>query len=308
MESYSLAWRFLLDHPATPYFVPIPWHLLTVLFLLGLLAAGGLHHLLGHTLNFYKVPSGVAGWLALPSFAVILLSTQLLLGIYLLTALAPDMVRFALGTPDAQNSAVSIGNLLLSPAFGENSTDDPKQNALNRAGLNRALHAYSPKELQDGFRRQLAEALAQPAAEQNAAGGGGDASPELLLMALHWAAEAHEDWPPRMAEKAALAGEFGGAPGEAKAAAQPALSRYILSLVEEIGWESDMARRDWAHVAGNRFMQRVLGPLMVWQVRWLAMMTLLLLLAADLTALFLLSQLKRLVHPQPRPEQGLMAP
>jgi hypothetical protein len=303
MESFSLTWRFLLDHPATPYFAPLPWHLLVVLVVLGLLAAGGLHHLLGHRFHFYRRPGGTAGWLALPSFALLLVSVQVLIGIYLMAALAPDMVRFALASPAARASAMPIGNMLLAPAFAGGGGDTPQE--LNRAGLNRALHAQSPKELRANYRRKLDEARAQPVSIGEAPDWDQSASPELLMLALHWAAEDYQDWPPEMAGKRSLAREYGEGRGIGEKADGPTLSRSILSLVEEIGWESDMARRDWAHVAGNRFVQRVLGPMMVWQVRWLAVVSLIMLLAANLGALYLLAQLKRLVYPPPEEEAEL---
>ena len=302
MQSFSLTWRFLLDHPATDYFAPVPWHLLAVLIVLGLLAAGGLHHLLGHTYGFYRAPGGAAGWLALPSFAVLLVSVQVLIGIYLMAALAPEMVRFALASPAARASAMPIGYILLAPAFGGGG-DKPRE--LNRAGLNRALHAHSPKELRANFRRQLDEARAKPVSITDASDWDEKASPELLLLALHWAAEDHRDWPPEMGEKSSLAREYGEGPGVSEQVNGSTLSRSILSLVEEIGWESEMARRDWAHVAGNRFVQRVLVPMMIWQVRWLAVVTLIMLLAANLSVLYLLGQLKRLVYPTPEEEAEL---
>lgn len=306
MDSFWLTWQFLLDHPATAYVAPVPWHLLVVLGLLGLLAAGGLHHLLGHTYGFYKVPGGVAAWLALPSFAILLVSVQVLIAAYLIAALAPEMVRFSLASPAAQASAMPIGKLLLSPAFADGGIGGGGGEAgggrgeagagLNKAGLNRALHAQSPKELRASFRRQLNQVRAEPISLTDLPDSDGRASLELLLLALQWAAEDHQDWPPQTQEAPAAAREFEGAQGSAAAEGGASLSRFILSLVDEISWESDMTRRDWAHVAGNRFIQRVLGPMMVWQVRWLAVVTLILLLAANLALLFALGQLKRLVH------------
>ena len=312
MESFWLTWQFLLDHPAAATIAPVPWHLLAVLVVLGLLATGGLHHLLGHTYGFYKVPGGVAGWLAFPSFAVLLVSVQVLIAAYLIAALAPEMVRFSLASRAAQASAMPIGNLLLSPAFagagggglGEKSGEPAA--GLNKAGLNRALHANTPKELRANFRRQLKQVRAEPISFTDAPDGDGQASPELFLLALQWAAEDHLDWPPQAQEGNPRAGEFEGAGGSAAAEGGASLSRSILSLVDEISWESDMTRRDWAHVAGNRFIQRVLGPLMVWQVRWLAVVTLILLLAGNLAVLFVLGQLKRLVL-APRDEQAGLA-
>ena len=300
MESFSLTWHFLLDHPATAYFAPLPWHLLVVLAVLGVLAAGGLHHLLGYTYRFYHVPSGTVGWLALPSFALLLATVLGLIGVYLMTALAPDMVRFALASPAARASAIPIGSMLLAPAF---SGGGESSQGLDRAGLSRALHAYSSKELRKNFRQRLNQVIAKPVSINNAPDWNSNASPELLLLALYWTVEGHQEWPPERGEKGPLGQEYSEEQGVDKQLETLSLSRSILSLVEEIGWESDMARQDWAHVAGNRFVQRVMGPMMVWQLRWLAAVILIMLLVANFSGLYLLGLLKHLVYPPPAEEE-----
>ena len=215
MDSFWLTWQFLLDHPATAYIAPVPWHLLAVLVVLGLLAAGGLHHLLGYTYKLYMVPGGVAGWLAFPSLVVLLVSVQVLIAIYLMAALAPEIVRYSLESEASQASAMPIGGLLLSPAFsestagetpgGESGEGGQSVETLNRAGLNRALHAHTPKELREKFRRQLQEVRAKPISLteslMEAQNGEGRAAPELLMLALHWAAEDYQDWPPQTQEE-----------------------------------------------------------------------------------------------------------
>ena len=166
------------------------------------------------------------------------------------------------------------------------------QEVADRPGLALTSKGKSP---QDRLGAHVGSATASEVASATAPEGEG-ASPELLLLALRWAAEDHEDWPPGAEEEAARALDSGAGGAGTDSDAKPVLSLYILSLVAEIGGDLDMARTDWAHVAGNRFIQRVLSPLMVWQVRYLALVLLTLLVAADLAAFFLLAQLKRAVH------------
>jgi hypothetical protein len=106
------------------------------------------------------------------------------------------------------------------------------------------------------------------------------------MLALRWAAREHVNWPPLPpSDQAALQD---GPDGR-----RQRLPRYILSLVEEINGDSALQRGDWEHVAGSRFIQRVLEPLMVWQLRYLAVLVALLVLVTNLGVFFLISQLKR---------------
>ncbi len=285
MQTLSLVLRFLLEHPPTPYLVPMPWHLPILLFALGLLAAGGFHHLIGHTFRFYKVGPDTSRALALPGLACLLISVQVLLGCYLLAATAPEMAAFALRAREARAAASPIGALLLSPAYARQTPSAPAAAGTRKESLRRALLEYSEDELLDGFRGQLETVRAKLQAPEGESTAGAPA-PELLVLALRWAAQEHVNWPPLPpSSQAALQDDADGR--------QQRLPRYILSLVEEINGDSSLQREDWEHVAGSRFIQRVLEPLMVWHLRYLAVLLTLLVLVADLGVFFLIFQLKR---------------
>ena len=154
---------------------------------------------------------------------------------------------------------------------------------------------------------------------------------ELLMLTLHWLAEGYRRWPP-----AAGVPEAAGAPGTAepsapateeeetgaspaepesetqqngapatgkpfatKPPAKPAPAHYILSLVDEIPAETPLSRSNWEHVAGRRFTERVLESMLVWQVRYLAVMLVVIVAAANLLFFSLLRQLRR-CHLLPR--------
>ena len=47
------------------------------------------------------------------------------------------------------------------------------------------------------------------------------------------------------------------------------LPKFVMSLVEEIGEDASLGRKEWEQVAGGKFMDRVVEPRMVWQVQYL---------------------------------------
>ncbi|NIP73489.1 MAG: hypothetical protein GWO16_10880, partial [Gammaproteobacteria bacterium] len=74
-----LVWQFLLSQTPGALLGLVPWHLLAVLTVLSVLAAFGLHFLLGHVLRFYRRKERVARWLSVPTALVLLASVPLLL-------------------------------------------------------------------------------------------------------------------------------------------------------------------------------------------------------------------------------------
>ncbi|MCZ6533452.1 MAG: hypothetical protein O7A08_10875 [SAR324 cluster bacterium] len=289
MQTLTLVLSFLLDNPLTPYLGALPWHLLALLFVLGLLSAGGLHHLIGHTYGLYRAGERASPLLALPGLLVLLVSMQALLACYLLATAGPGLVVFALRAPGARASAAPIGALLLSPAYSQQGSAGSPAGHADKETLRRAILAYSEEKLLEGFRGKLAEAktelrgqVQQDGADES--NGIEQVSAQLLLLALHWAAGDHVNWPPQQPEQQ---------PGQEPPPNQAEIERlpgYILSLVSEVRGDSPMQREDWEHVAGSRFMQRVLEPLMVWQLRYLAAIGTLLVLVTNLGVFYLISR------------------
>jgi hypothetical protein len=409
MELFALAWRILLDGRATPYLVPLPWHLLAVLVLLGLLAAGGVHHLVGYTYRFYRIGERVSPLLAVPSLFTLLATVLVLLGAYLLAGTGSQMASVAVNAPGARAAAGPIGAYLLAPAFHHLYGELEEGVELDRAMLTRGLLAFSEEELQEGFRRELealqaagndqaapapepvegGEAQATspapaepippegteqvPRADQPPPSGSGDAEqpappdevepvpqeqaaarepphrpPALLVLTLRWLVDVHEDWPPLPPAVAASPPEQAEAPTEEaqrerpeaerqatgqeqpepqaeqpgqpapepqaqqspqdspeppeqtppagrngeEEPAQPLVARHILALVGEIQLEAVLSRSDWEHVAGNRFLERVVEPLLAWQIGYLAAMLLVLAVITNALVFFALRQLR----------------
>ncbi len=389
MEVFTLAWRFLLNHQAAPYLVPLPGHLLALLFLLGLLAAVGAHHLVGYTYGFYRVAGRPSRVLAFPSLLLLLVSMQVLLAAYLLATTGPGLVRATFKTPWAAATSRPIGGHLLSPAFHRLASEPGQQKEVDRLALGAALLTFSGEELQQGFQERLEEARTSflmgnesraqasageatgdpaetPSGQRNAGGDSGETSSgsargegavehgaagpagapahsgELVLLTLHWLAGDFESWPPVEIVPAAAAdsgqstpaGESSRGQGmadepekdgppeeEAAAGAGPDASaerrgpelaptpsgtagetaprevppqmRYLLSLIAEIPAEVGLSRSSWEHIAGSRFQERVLEPMITWQVRYLATLAVVLVFVANLLGFFALRYLRR---------------
>lgn len=341
MELFALAWRFLLSHPATPYLVPLPWHLPVLLFVLGVLAALGLHHLIGYSYEFYLVRGRIAPTLAIPSLVILLVSAQALLVAYVLATSGGRMARQALNSDEALAAARPIGQRLLAPAFARLEGDAGPESEIEGQVIAEVLLTYTAEGLQQGFQADLESAQAamaahpapveEPSPAPPEGGKEGEApapampaagtperpratSPALLLLTLHWLAGAHEHWAPVLpkteeAEPAETPPEQdaeGTTQPQAEPPAEPPppapegepvppLTRHILSLISEIPPQAILARADWEHVAGRRFLQRVLEPLMAWQVGYLAALLLTLVIAVNLLFFFGMRQLRRLL-------------
>ncbi len=207
MQDLAWTWSFLLDRSPEPYLVPAPWHLLLVLFVLGLLAAAGLHHLAGFTYGLYRIRSRATPWLALPTLAVLLISLQVLLAAYLLGSQGGAVVRVALSTSATAPSVLRIGRLLLEPAFAD-AGPEPMEVEVDQ--LRRSLTALSADDFRGRLRRRLdstREALSELAAqrarerneglapEQPADPPRAEPSPHLEALALRWAIDPGQSWP-----------------------------------------------------------------------------------------------------------------
>lgn len=457
MQKLTLTWRFVLEQQASPWLVPEPWHLLAVLFLLGVLAAIGLHHLLGYTRGLYMVKGRPVLYLALPSLAVLLVSVQLLLAAYLIGVDSKKMAGLALGEQRAFATVGVIGRTLLEAGLGPVDEVAAGEEVGSKGRLTEILLAVPEEEIREGLLNRLervkaelksvdraasaetemepppadaaemaeveaeaepppqpdagetaeaelsaepsAETEAAPTAEEAAKEGGsqsdppsepaesspgeangeeiaGDSEPlpeepageaesspdtavpetaitqaeppleppagevdysrPLLILALQWASKPGQSWPEEPgggdeestaeeneageAEPAAAEGEDEEAgeqspteePGEEE---QPSgggfslfgpdetfpLPVFLVSLVDEIREEAILARQDWEHVAGSRFIERVLEPLLEEQLFYSALLLLVLTLLANTGTLYLMVLLRRRLLAVPPP-------
>jgi hypothetical protein len=301
LEPLELAWRLLASLPAARYLQLLPWHLEALLFGLGLLAAFGLHHLIGYTFRFYDA-GGHRALLAAVTLAVLVASLQALLLAYLLRTQAEALIRPALAPETAVQPAALLGSILLDPVFSDDDLDGDAQVAKDRlaaviaaqddADWRAQLEAFrvEPRRLVLAKPAPAPSALAPgtlsgphsavpPAAAPNYAApppatppaaapaepGAPSAAPAftrpedlvsaiLVQIGLRWLLDPDQTWPE---------GRPAGATGTAERLRLP---DFALALVDEIRDDAVLDRLDWEHVAGTRFVQTILQPVLVERV------------------------------------------
>lgn len=284
----DLLWRFFSSQPPGRYFQLHPWHLQAILMVLGLLAAGGLHHLIGFTFRFYRVNSIYAHWLGMPTLVLLVVSVQVLLASYTLMVHADELVRKSLNTEEAAQPAGILGEQLLAAAFGTPDLARAAGAGVTKERITAALRAMPAEALRNSFKEQIVdpgrillerEMAGRPGADSRvprsdtappvSGGGQGEETGEppsivvaskaelttvvLVQMALRWLADPGREWP-RL-----------GPAGEAQAAAKEPvpLPEFVISLLGEIQEGVVLDRLDWEHVAGQRFSSAVMHPMLV---------------------------------------------
>ena len=280
----ELLWRFFASQPLSRYLQLHPWHLQTILMVLGLLAAGGLHHLIGFTFRFYRVHMDYAHWLGMPTLVLLLFSVQMLLACYTLITQAEALVRQNLNTEETIQPAGILGEHLLAAAFASPELARYADAGVSKERLASALRALPADEYRNSLRalivdpdritveREGASKSAEnlvPRSETGPAktGPGAAATPPeppsivltsraelatavLVQMALRWLVDPNHAWP-QLATK----------PESQPAASQPVpLPEFVVSLVSDIQEGVVLERLDWEHVAGHRFSSAVMQP------------------------------------------------
>lgn len=290
LDLTALLWHFLAAQPPGQLVRLVTWHLLAVLFVLGLLSAFGLHFLLGHVFGFYKRKGRVARWVAWPTLLVWLVSLQALLGIYLLGVQAPAIVHNNL-TADVTSQ---LGRQLLEPAFNNPVLAAHPPDAVPKAAIKAALHAMSELD----YRAALQADVVPPgelAAAAAAAGHRAVSGQEVLVqLGLRWITEAHNSWyAPSSADAGAEQGE------------QPFfLPDFLASLVDELQKGTVLPRLDWEHVAGTRFVDGVLRPVAVEYLSYLAGALAIAVLLLDALYFLIMRRLRRIGQPRQAPAKA----
>jgi len=253
---------------------------------LGLLAAGGLHHLIGFTFRFYRVNSDYAHWLGMPTLALLVVSVQALLASYTLITQAETLVRENLNTEETIQPAGILGEQILAPAFASPELAKYADGGIAKERLAAVLRSLPA----DGYRNNLKNLLRDPdrillhreaapgktgevvVQKQDAAGAGSkaeSAAPEqpslvvstkpelttavLVQIALRWLTDPNREWPQLTAK-----------PDGQPAPKEPVLlPEFVVSLVNEIQDGVVLERLDWEHVAGHRFSSAVMQPVLV---------------------------------------------
>jgi hypothetical protein len=277
LDAIALTWRLFAALPAQRYLLLLPWHFTALLIVLGILAAVGLHHLIGTTFRFYAAGETRRPLLGAATLVVLLVSVQGLLLAYVLRTQAEALARPLLAPENAVQPAGVLGSLLLDPAFSDEdlagktqvakdrlaaviiATDDETYRADLEAFVvkpERLVLAPEPKT------PTPAEPPRQPAGERAPAGAADEPpvftqredllSAIVVQMGLRWVLAPGQTWPEAMPA------------GTSAAADQPVrLPQFALTLMDEIQGNAVLDKLDWEHVAGTRFVQAVLQGVLV---------------------------------------------
>jgi hypothetical protein len=325
LEILDLSWRFLAVQPFSRYVQLHPWHLQAVLMVLGLLAAAGIHHLIGYTFRFYNVRSEFAHWLGTPTLVVLLISVQALLFFYTLVTRADALVKINLGTEEAIQPASILGEILLDPAFSSEELAAFEGAGVSKerlVGTLRSIPAEAYRQELDAFRVETDRLVLQqeapgvrkgeaprPAPGKQGAPEGGAAAADagalplgnraelataiVVQTALRWLNDPARAWPQ----------------ATAKQDAQPArpdggnLNDFIVSLVDEIQDGVVLERLDWEHMAGHRFAVVMLHPMLVKYINRFAIAGVGGVLVLNLIYFFGFYRVRRWLHRE-RPSSG----
>lgn len=293
IDQLTLLWRFLQLQPWMQWVTLVSWHLLAVLFVLGVLSAFGLHFLVGHVFGFYRRKGRLTRWVAWPTAVVYLVSVQALLAAYLLGVQAPELVRANL----TGEVTTQLGRQLLAPAFKRPVLAAQPSADVAKAALTTALHTYSELDYRSAL---VAEQVPLSQFRPGADGEAGPRGPDVLVqIGLRWVTAPHSTWmgPERRLKAGASQGE------------QPFfLPDFLVSLVDELPSGTVLPRLDWEHVAGTRFVEGVLRPLVEEYLVYLAGFAAALVLLIDLVYFLLMGRLKRIGQPKPAKKEAAPKP
>jgi len=320
LDSLGLGWRLVGAIPVQRYLQLLPWHFTALLIALGVLAAFGVHHLVGCTFRVYggegrrrRLVATLTFWLLLGSMLALLLA-------YVVGTRPEALVRPALAPEGALQPGAELGAILLDLPFRlletERVADEltvrrlipeaiRNPNRENRIAKDRLAAAIA--ELKDPDYRAAVEPFVvpedrlvlapeapppaspasppapsapptapspsgqptSPAAPANPPGRSAPPAPVVtrpddlisaivVQMGLRWMLKPDQAWP------AALAA------GAGNSAVLPLrLPQFTLALIGEVQDGAALDRAGWERVAGTRFVQVVLQPLLLEAVgRW----------------------------------------
>ncbi len=297
-----LLWYFLAAQPPERLGAMLPWHLLALLASLGLLSAFGIHFLMGHVAGFYRRRERIARWVSLPSLLMLLISVQLLLGAYLLGIHGSRLVSL-----NQTDSVVNtLGANLLEPAFENPALAGASQGEIAKSHLKAAFKAST----ENRYREALAKKIVPPEKlTPSAQAGGGKGNRQryplgeriLVQVGMRWITAPHETWwaplNPGGAEKRKA--ERHGEP-EAKADQGNGffLPVFLGGLLGDLTDDVKLSRANWEHVAGTRFVEEYLQPVMMEYLAYFAMALALAVLLIDMLFFLALGRIKRIGLPK----------
>jgi hypothetical protein len=131
------------------------------------------------------------------------------------------------------------------------------------------------------------------------------AGPRRVILAIvrDWITDPEQSWPD--AKPAEGERPTGNEPGSPLSPAD-----FIASLIREIPAESALPEPDWAYIAGQRFDERLLGPMLLEYLDWSAIALAVIVLVLNVGYFWVLSRMNRppkaakAAAPKPAPSQG----
>ena len=157
MENTVLTWRFLLETTSNPLVVPVSWHLVAVLAVLGVLGGLGLQHLFQIRFRFYEVHGKNDPVVAYISLVVLWGALFVMLSSYVVATHGEKLIQENLRTPTAQATASRLGQILFLPVFGPPPEDTTNVSPGSRAQLEHLLDEVSPETYRSFYQQIIGE-------------------------------------------------------------------------------------------------------------------------------------------------------
>jgi len=287
------AWALLSSLTLGEYFQLAEWHQWLVLGVLALLAGAGVHYVLGYVLRFYWRGGKFQWWIALLAMPMLVFSVLALTGMYLLGIGAPRLSDALLQTaPEGQPAlTAAVGTYLLEPALAH---AEKRLGAAGptRAQLEQALRAMPTEQLRQALGGERGDAP-EPEAAKKAPEAAPQTTPQtapqatppgeappanapigerklepppapvtsssaILGIVRDWITEPDQAFPEAITPAPADAAK----PAPA-AKSPPALGAYLVGLINEVSPDAALKPADWALIAGTRFTEHMLRPLLL---------------------------------------------
>ena len=165
-----------------------------------------------------------------------------------------------------------------------------------------------PRDLMDRDNQPKNIPEAGPTPETKADPSPAPATPESNPPSPQQTPEEKTPLSPEMGDKPEAAPQTEGGPIKSDPFARDSLGEtgefplpeFMTVLVGEIGEDSLLMQHDWEHVAGSRFMDWVMEPLLVWQVGYSAILMVVITLAGNIFYFYLLRLFRRWLDSVPR--------
>ena len=288
----NLIWRFLAVQQPEGWIALVSWHLAAVLGVLGLLGGLGLHFLAGHLFGFYRRKGRLARWISIPSLLIILPSVQVVLAAYLVAVNAQELVWLNRTDPVVEK----LGAHLLEPAFRNPLLFNAAEGGIQAGVLKNVLNTIT----EDVYREAIVAGIVPPLAAGSPEDPLGAGGAIMLQVGLRWLTGPHGTWltPLDPAGGGEPAGEGERPRGEPDGGLF-FLPTFMKGLIAQLPDNEALSRSQWEHIAGTRFVEGYLQPVMVEYLTYFAILAALLVLLADTVLFSLLRRIKRIGLPSP---------